>query len=185
VVHVTQLSVTLMGPPSSLAATARRFEEAGADAVWTGDYFQSGLVRAAVIATATQHAQVGIHVLQAFARSPLATALAAQELQALSGGRFVLGLGSQVPAANRRWHGVQQPKPVRALADYVGAVRALFSTPADETCTYRGPFFAFDVPPFRSPRPPGPPTAWPGTCCGVTSTSRLGSGRCCRGRSSR
>jgi alkanesulfonate monooxygenase SsuD/methylene tetrahydromethanopterin reductase-like flavin-dependent oxidoreductase (luciferase family) len=58
-----------------------------------------------VLGAATTGPIVGTHVLQAFARSPLATALAAADLQEFSGGRFVLGLGSQFPAANRRWHG--------------------------------------------------------------------------------
>jgi alkanesulfonate monooxygenase SsuD/methylene tetrahydromethanopterin reductase-like flavin-dependent oxidoreductase (luciferase family) len=140
-----------------LSATARRFESAGVDMLWTGDYFQSGLVRAAAIGAATTRVDVGTHVLQAFARSPLATALAAQELQALTGGRFVLGLGSQVPAANRRWHGVELAKPVAALTDYLAGLRALFTTPGDEPCSYHGPYFAFEVPPFRTPTAARPP----------------------------
>jgi alkanesulfonate monooxygenase SsuD/methylene tetrahydromethanopterin reductase-like flavin-dependent oxidoreductase (luciferase family) len=154
------VSVTLMGPAASLGRTAARFESTGVDRLWTGDYFQSGLVRAAIIAAATTRVAVGTHVLQAFARSPLATALAAQELQSLSGGRYVLGLGSQLPAANRRWHGVEIATPVAALRDYVAALRTLFTTPG--ACDFNGTHFAFRVPPFRGPADEPPPPFWIG-----------------------
>ena len=96
------IGVTVQSPMQSLAGLARRLERAGVDSLWTGDYFQSGLVRAAVLGAATSGALIGTHVLQAFARSPLATALAAQDLQELIAGRFVLGLGGQFPVANHR-----------------------------------------------------------------------------------
>src|SRR5579863_6913688 len=94
-VPAVAVGVTVQGPMRSLAGLAYRLEQAGVDSLWTGDYFQAGLVRAAVLGAATSRALVGTHVLQAFARSPLATALAAQDLQELTGGRFILGLGSQ------------------------------------------------------------------------------------------
>ena len=136
------IGVTVQGPMQSLAGLARRLERAGVDSVWTGDYFQSGLVRAGVLGAATSAALVGTHVLQAFARSPLATALAAQDLQELTAGRFVLGLGSQFPVANRRWHGVTVERPVAALREYVAAVRALLAAPGDESVRFDGEQFA-------------------------------------------
>ena len=179
------IGVTVQGPMQSLAGIARRLERAGVDSVWTGDYFQSGLVRAGVLGVATSGALVGTHVLQAFARSPLATALAAQDLQELTDGRFVLGLGSQFPVANRRWHGVTVERPVAALREYVAAVRALLAAPGDESVRFDGEQFRYRVPPFRGttarPAPPvwiggaGPATVrlaadvaegWPDTCCG-------------------
>jgi alkanesulfonate monooxygenase SsuD/methylene tetrahydromethanopterin reductase-like flavin-dependent oxidoreductase (luciferase family) len=146
----------------SLAPTARRLEAAGADSIWTGDYFQSGLVRAAVLGAATSGAIVGTHVLQAFARSPLATALAATDLHELTGGRFVLGLGSQFPAANRRWHGVASERPVAELREYVAAVRALLAAPADGSVNFDGERFSYRVPPFRGATALPPAPVWVG-----------------------
>jgi alkanesulfonate monooxygenase SsuD/methylene tetrahydromethanopterin reductase-like flavin-dependent oxidoreductase (luciferase family) len=156
------LGVVLSGPAASIGATARSFEAAGVDSLWTGEYFQSGPVRAAVIGAATERVAVGTHVLQAFARSPLATALAATELQELTGGRAVVGLGSQVPAANHRWHGASVPRPLAAFDDYVRAVRLLLATPGDERCVHRGPQVAFDVPPLRHRTTQAPPPLWVG-----------------------
>jgi len=156
------IGVTLQGPVRSLAGVARRLERAGVDSVWTGDYFQSALVRAAVLGAATSRVLVGTHVLQAFARSPLATALAAADLQELTGGRFVLGLGSQFPAANRRWHGVTVERPVAALREYVAAVRALLATPGDQGVRFDGDRFRYTVPPFRGTTALLPPPVWIG-----------------------
>ena len=156
------IGVTIQGPMPSLAGIAGRLERAGVDSVWTGDYFQSGLVRAAVLGAATSRALVGTHVLQAFARSPLATALAAQDLQELTGGRFVLGLGSQFPVANRRWHGITVERPVAALREYVAAVRALLAAPADESVRFDGEQFRYRVPPFRGTTTWPPPPVWIG-----------------------
>jgi alkanesulfonate monooxygenase SsuD/methylene tetrahydromethanopterin reductase-like flavin-dependent oxidoreductase (luciferase family) len=155
------IAVTLQGPMRTLAPTARRLEAAGVRSIWTGDYFQSGLVRAAVLGAATVNASVGTHVLQAFARSPLATALAATDLQELTGGRFVLGLGSQFPAANLRWHGVAADRPVAALREYVAAVRALLAAPGDESVSFEGQQFGYRVPPFRGATAL-PPPVWVG-----------------------
>jgi alkanesulfonate monooxygenase SsuD/methylene tetrahydromethanopterin reductase-like flavin-dependent oxidoreductase (luciferase family) len=146
----------------SLAGIARRLERAGVDSLWAGDYFQAGLVRAAVLGAATSGALVGTHVLQAFARSPLATALAAQDLQDLTGGRFVLGLGSQFPAANRRWHGVTVERPVATLREYVAAVRALLDTRGDVGVRFDGDQFRYVVPPFRGTTAQQPPPVWVG-----------------------
>jgi alkanesulfonate monooxygenase SsuD/methylene tetrahydromethanopterin reductase-like flavin-dependent oxidoreductase (luciferase family) len=156
------IGVTLQGPVRSLAGVARRLERAGVDSLWTGDYFQSALVRAAVLGAATSQALVGTHVLQAFARSPLATALAAADLQELTGGRFVLGLGSQFPAANRRWHGVTVERPVAALREYVAAVRTLLGTPGDQSVRFDGDRFRYVVPPFRGTAALPPPPVWIG-----------------------
>jgi alkanesulfonate monooxygenase SsuD/methylene tetrahydromethanopterin reductase-like flavin-dependent oxidoreductase (luciferase family) len=156
------IGVTIQGPMRSLADIARRLERAGADSLWTGDYFQSALVRAAVLGAATSRTLVGTHVLQAFARSPLATALAAADLQELTNGRFILGLGSQFPVANRRWHGVTVERPVAALREYVAAIHALLSTPGDESVRFDGDQFRYVVPPFRGTTELPPPPVWIG-----------------------
>ena len=157
-----EIAVTVQGPMQSLDLIARRLERIGVDSVWTGDYFQSGLLRAAALGVATAGASVGTHVLQAFARSPLATALAAQDLQELTGGRFILGLGSQFPAANRRWHGATAERPVAALREYVAAVRTLLGTRGDESVCFDGEKFRYRVPPFRGVTTLPPPPVWIG-----------------------
>lgn len=130
------IGVTVQGPMQSLAGLTRWLERAGVDSVWTGDYFQSGLVRAAVLGAATSGALVGTHVLQAFARSPLATALAAQDLQELTAGRFGRDAGSVsriVAPYAHHWcirDGAELARH-RALAAAHGVDRLMLLVPAD------------------------------------------------------
>ena len=155
---MTGVGVVLMTTPDRLATSARSLEDAGVDSLWLGEYFQSAVARAAVVASATERVRVGTGVLQAFARSPLATALAADDLQEIAGGRFVLGVGSQVPAANRAWHGVETPKPVAMLAEVIDAMRALWAAPETDRVRFEGEHIQLDVPGFRPPRTqPHPP----------------------------
>jgi alkanesulfonate monooxygenase SsuD/methylene tetrahydromethanopterin reductase-like flavin-dependent oxidoreductase (luciferase family) len=147
------IGVVLQGPIASLSDSAKRCEAAGASAIWLGEYFQSGFVRAAVVLASTGSVAVGSHVAQAFARSPLATALAASELHELGGGRFVLGLGSQLPEANQRWHAFETARPLADLDEYVAAVRALLAAPPGVGITLPGPRWPLSVPGFRTSGP--------------------------------
>ena len=155
---MTGLGVVMMTPPERLAVSAAALEGIGVDSLWLGEYFQSAVARAAVVANATRRVRVGTSVLQAFARSPLATALAAGDLQEIAGGRFALGIGSLLPAANRAWHGVATPSPVAMLSEVVEAVRAIWAAPETERVRFDGDHVHFDVPGFRPPRrQPRPP----------------------------
>lgn len=82
----------------------------------------------ALAAQATEHVHVGTSVAIAFARSPFVVAQAAWTLQKISGGRFELGLGSQVRGHIRRRFGLTWHPPGPWMADYVGALRAIWAS---------------------------------------------------------
>src|SRR5690606_19120882 len=102
-----------------LAAAARAAEEAGAEVVWVPELHRSATVSAAAPAGAAATARVGTAIALAFARSPMVTALEALDLDELSGGRFVLGLGSGVKRLNEDWHNARWGKPVGHLRETV------------------------------------------------------------------
>lgn len=106
-----------------LAAAARAAEDAGAEVLWVPELHRSATVSAAVIAAATERAGIGTAIALAFTRSPMTTALEALDLDELSGGRFVLGLGSGVRRLNEDWHGVTWDAPVARLRETVECVR--------------------------------------------------------------
>lgn len=106
-----------------LAAAAKAAEDAGAEAVWVPELHRSATVSAAALAGATTRARVGTAVALAFTRSPMTLALEALDLDELSGGRFVLGLGSGVRRLNEDWHGVRWDRPVARLRETVAAIR--------------------------------------------------------------
>lgn len=128
---------------AELAAAARAAEEAGADVVWVPELHRSAPVSAAAVAQATTTARVGTAIALAFPRSPMITALEALDLDELSGGRFVLGLGSGVQKLNVDWHHVDWDKPVTHLRETVRNIRAFWAG-----CTTGEPI---DLPGEREP----------------------------------
>ncbi len=106
-----------------LAAVA---EEVGLDAVLVEETKDDPYQLLALGATTTSRIQLGTSVAMAFPRSPTITAMAAWSLQKLSGGRFLLGLGSQVRAHVERRFGLRWSAPAPWMRDYVNAVRAVW-----------------------------------------------------------
>ena len=113
---------------AEMADAGRRAEEAGAEVLWTSELHRSATVSAAALAAATSRARIGTSIALAFARSPMITALEALDLDELSGGRFVLGLGSGVQRLNEDWHNVRFGKPVPHLREAVRNIRLFWAT---------------------------------------------------------
>lgn len=109
-----------------LVRAAARAESAGADALWASELQRSATVTAAAIVASTSTAQIGTGIALAFTRSPMITALEALDLDELSGGRFVLGLGSGVKRLNEDWHHADFGRPVPHLRETVRNVRAFW-----------------------------------------------------------
>lgn len=98
------------------------------------------------------------NIAVSFPRSPAHLAQVAWDLQHLSGGRFMLGLGSQVRAHVERRFGAAFDRPAARMADQVAAVRAIFDTWQHGTpLAHRGEFWQLDLmPPLFAP----PPSPW-------------------------
>jgi probable F420-dependent oxidoreductase len=112
--------------PRDATRLAALAERAGCDAVWVLDVRREPYLLSAAALTGTTGIEVGTNVAVAFARSPTVTATAAWDLAQWSGGRFVLGLGSQVGPTLEARFGVAADHPAPRMRDYVGAVRACF-----------------------------------------------------------
>ncbi len=113
---------------AELADAARRAEDAGAEVVWVPELHRSATVAAAALAAATRRARIGTGIALAFTRSPMTTALEALDLDELSGGRFVLGLGTGVQRLNEDWHNVPFGKPVAHMRETVRNVREFWAS---------------------------------------------------------
>ncbi|MEU8132018.1 LLM class flavin-dependent oxidoreductase [Streptodolium elevatio] len=120
-----------------LRDAAAAAEDAGAKVLWVPELHRSATIAAAAIAEATDTAHIGTGIALAFARSPTTTALEALDLDELTDGRFILGLGSGVRRLNEDWHGVDFEHPVRRLAETVACIRAF-----TEQCTTGEPIHA-------------------------------------------
>jgi probable F420-dependent oxidoreductase len=111
---------------------------------WAAEYTRDAYLTCALFADVPAPV-IGTAVAQAFPRSPLITAHAALDLDELSGGRFVLGLGSQVARANQQWHGIDTDHPVERLTDYVRAVRAAFVALGGGEPAFEGQYYRFNL----------------------------------------
>ena len=143
-----------MGEAERLAAEA---EAAGASGVWVTDLRRDPYLISAAALRTTTHATVGIDVAVAFARTPTATAQAAWDLAGVSGGRFILGLGSQVGPTLLSRFGVDLDRPAPRLRDYVRAVRACWDAYRTGRGRYEGEFYSIRQPVFS----PGADDPWP------------------------
>jgi probable F420-dependent oxidoreductase len=145
------LGVTLPGAvePRAAARLAAQAEAAGCDAVWVLDVRREPYLLAAAAVHATERVEVGTNVAVAFARSPTATATAAWDLGLWSGGRFVLGLGSQVGPTLAARFGVAADHPGPRMRDYVRAVRGCFGAFRTGRGRYEGEFYTIRRPAFQ------------------------------------
>lgn len=148
------LGIVLGGDLGDVADRARAAEAAGFESVWVAETARTAFVQAAVVCAATERVLVGTDIALAFPRSPTITAMAARDLAELSGGRFVLGLGSQVKRVNEQRFGIPFEHPAPKLADAVGAIRAVVEAFSSGAVDHRGPFFEITMPPFPGAGPP-------------------------------
>lgn len=102
---------------------ARAAEGAGFSHAWVSELHRSAFVPATAIAHSTATIGVGTAIALAFVRSPMTTALSALDLDEISNGRFVLGLGSGVQRLNEAWHNARFGKPVPHLRETVAVIR--------------------------------------------------------------
>lgn len=134
---------------------ARAAEEAGFDGVWTAETAHDAYLPLAIAAEHTRTLKLGTSIAVAFPRSPLAHAMLAWDLQALSGGRFMLGLGTQVRAHNERRFGIKWEKPVKRLREMIQVIRASWDTFQNNARpSFKGEFYEFTLmTPFFNPGP--------------------------------
>jgi alkanesulfonate monooxygenase SsuD/methylene tetrahydromethanopterin reductase-like flavin-dependent oxidoreductase (luciferase family) len=131
----------LLGFEDSLAAMvelAREGEAAGCGSMYTVEAGRSAFVTAAAVMAATEHVTVGTYIANAYAREPWLTGIAARDLGELSGGRFVLGLGTGNPHFNDWYMGSGTDRPIAKLRDYLRIVRGIVSARAGEAVRHDG-----------------------------------------------
>lgn len=142
-------------PPES-AWTA---EQAGFAGAWVTETVRDPYLYLSAAAGATRRLGLGTAVAIAFARSPMTTALCAHDVQRRAGGRFRLGLGSQVRPHIERRFSMPWSRPVDRMREYVLALRAIWAAWCDGApLEFRGEFYTHDLmTDFFNPGPSGHP----------------------------
>ncbi|HKZ82892.1 MAG TPA: TIGR03617 family F420-dependent LLM class oxidoreductase [Anaerolineae bacterium] len=137
---------------------ARAAEAIGFDALWSSETQHDPFLPLALIAEHTQRIHLGTAVAIAFARSPIVLAHTAWDLAGQSGGRFILGLGTQVKPHIERRFGMPWGPPVARLREFVRVMRAVWDNWQNGTrLNFRGEHYKVTLmTPFFSPAPIDP-----------------------------
>ena len=135
--------------------TARAAEDLGFAGLWTSETKHDAFLPLAIAAGSTQNVELGTSVAIAFSRSPMETAQTAWDLQDLSNGRFILGLGTQVKAHVTRRFSMPWDRPAARLREYILALRAIWeSFQTEGPLNFEGEFYTHTlISPFFNPGP--------------------------------
>jgi len=134
---------------------AQRAEAAGLDGVYTIEFFnRHGYAPLGAIAQATRRVRIGTAIANAFIRTPLLHASAALDLDELSGGRMVLGLGSATRRMNEDWYGVPFSAPAERMHELVRLLRAAFAAQQGGGFRWDGKHWQLSVPIYARPGAP-------------------------------
>ncbi len=137
-----------------VADLAAQADAAGFAAVWTGElYSRSATIPMTAMAMATTQAQVGSCIAYGVGRSPLIWAAEARDLDDLSGGRIILGLGNGTAAMMENWHGVSGQAPAARLEELVTVLRQLWRLDTGPV-HHEGRFYRVHVVPTDDVPPP-------------------------------
>ena len=153
------LNLTYTGARASFEVErSKRAEDLDYDTIWASETWRSDAVTVlSWVAARSKNIRIGSAILQIPARTP---AMTAASLNELSGGRFILGLGTSGPQVAEGWHGSAFGKPLGRTREYISIVRTILAR--------QGPL-VHDGDHYQIPAT-GPGTTWP---CRRTPESRL------------
>lgn len=143
------------GPPDGAIAAAAQAEELGYDGFFSAETQYDPFFPLAFAAHESDRLELGTAIAVAFPRSPMVTAMTTWDLARLSGGRFILGLGTQVKGHITRRFSTEWSSPGPRLADYIASLRAIWDTWQNSVpLRHDGDFYQFSLmTPFFDPGP--------------------------------
>jgi F420-dependent oxidoreductase-like protein len=142
-----RLCTTLMfdGDPGRLAAQVRDLEATGVDMVLIPEIYGFDQVSVlGFVAASTERIGLMTGIVNVYSRSPALIAQTAATIDALSGGRFALGLGTSGAQVIEGWHGVPFTKPLGRTRDTIDICRKVWS---GDKVAHDGPAVTLPLPP--------------------------------------
>jgi probable F420-dependent oxidoreductase len=128
---------------------AAQAEAAGFESAWAPEFHNhSGALTLAAAALRTESVALGTAIAWAFGRSPLLTAVTALDLDEMSGGRHILGLGTGTRRMRTDWLGAPAERPARRLRETVEAIRAVWAASEAGAVEYEGELVRLSVRPY-------------------------------------
>ena len=141
--------------PERIAEQAAKAEASGYDGVWSAETSHDPFLPIAVGAAATSTLEFGTGITVAFARNPMTLAVVANDLQLLTKGRFLLGMGSQIKPHITKRFSMPWSHPAPRMRELILAIRAIWkSWETDGTLAFRGEYYTHTLmTPFFNPGP--------------------------------
>ena len=138
---------------SDMMEIARLADEAGFDSLWNGEFFnRNGLVTLAAVATCTQRAKIATGIAYAYMRNPVLNATGAMDIDELSNGRLILGLGSGTRSMNEMWYGEKfEPRSARKMKEYVALIRKIWASHKGGGMKFEGDYYTLNIPAYARP----------------------------------
>jgi len=145
----------LSGSFDDIARKAQELEDEGYACAFTSETSHDPFLPLALVAEHTERMEIGTSIAVAFARTPMTIAQIANDLHAVSHGRFILGLGSQTKPHIERRFSMPWSHPAARMREFVLALRAIWSAwNTGEKLDVRGEFYTHTLmTPFFSPDP--------------------------------
>jgi len=138
-------------PREELAATVALYESAGLEGIWCSQTFGAPFGTLSAAAAVSGRLKLGTGIALAFVRSPLETACNIMDLDLLSGGRSVLGLGSSAQSLTEGAFGMPYGKPLKHMREVIGLVRAIIAgAHTGELGILQGAYHTLDLRHFRT-----------------------------------
>jgi len=146
---------TLSQDLDSFGASAKEQQDAGYAGIWTAETNHDPFLPLLLAAQTTTEVDLGTAIAVAFARSPMTLAATANDLHAFSGGRFILGLGSQIKPHITKRFSMPWSQPAARMREFILAMRAIWACWNDGTkLDFRGDFYTHTLmTPFFNPGP--------------------------------
>ena len=141
---------------SMIGPMAKMVEDAGFESCWAAETTNTAFISCAAAAHSTSKVNIGTAIALAFPRSPTITAMEASDLDDLSGGRFIIGLGAQVKRINEERFSVKFEHPAPKLKEYAQVMRTVWAANRGDDVTFEGRFYNVTRPVFGERRMPPP-----------------------------
>jgi len=127
---------------SDLVLLAKQAEDANFDSVWATELYRTAFQQLSAVSQNTKKIKLGTAVALGFVRSPLITTLTALDLDEISSGRLLLGLGTGAKRTNEMWHGISHGKPVTRIKECIELIR-LFNSGlhVGNPLSYKGEYY--------------------------------------------
>lgn len=142
-------------PRQQLVGAVRMYESAELEGIWSSQTFGAPFLPLSAAAAVSEKLTLGTGIALAFVRSPLETACNIMDLDRISDGRAVLGLGSSAKSLTEGAFGASYGKPIAHIREVISMVRTLIAKAhTGELGLLEGEYHTLDLTHFQTLQPP-------------------------------